>query len=190
MKIIKKVAVSPLPINEAQVIDSFDTTDDKTINAPSINIVEERFEQVEEKNMLTAKMMSDYTIQTTDTAEDIEAFSLYNSIGNKLIIDNGCIKIGAGVNKVKVSYNATSQNSTSNATNRTFTYLMQNTTALTQESHYFNRTGEQISVSHNPIIRDVNEGDIFFLRVYGLAGGKIMGGSSFCHTAITVEVIE
>lgn len=37
---IKKVAVSPIPRNEASVIDSFDTTDDKTINAPSINAVE------------------------------------------------------------------------------------------------------------------------------------------------------
>lgn len=38
-KYIKKVSVSPLPRNEASVIDSFDTTDNKRINAPSLRIV-------------------------------------------------------------------------------------------------------------------------------------------------------
>lgn len=146
--------------------------------------------QVNDKNVITAKMLNDYTIQATSTAEDVKSFSLYNSVGSKLTIDNGCIKIGAGVSKVKVSYHATTQNSTSDATTRTFTYLTHNNTAITQESHYFNRTWEQISVSHNSIIRSVNEGDIFYLRIYGLAGGKLMGGSSFCHTEITVEVID
>lgn len=146
--------------------------------------------QVNDKNVITAKMLNDYTIQATSTVEDVKSFSLYNSVGSKLTIDNGCIKIGAGVSKVKVSYHATTQNSTSDATTRTFTYLTQNTISVTQESHYFNRTGEQISVSHNSIIRSVNEGDIFYLRIYGLAGGKLMGGSSFCHTEITVEVID
>lgn len=159
------------------------------INATNLNKMEQGIYDANDKNVITAKTLSDYTIQSTDTAEDIKTFSLYNSIGNKLTIENGAIKIGSGVSKVKVSYNATTQNSTSTATCRVFTYLMHNTTSITQESHYFNRTWEQISVSHNPIIRAVSQGDEFYLRVYGLAGTKLMGGSSFCHTAITVEVI-
>ena len=39
MKTIKKVAVSPLPRNEASVIDSLNSGDDQTINAPSIHAV-------------------------------------------------------------------------------------------------------------------------------------------------------
>lgn len=35
MKKIKKVAATPLPKNEGKIIDSFDTSDDKTTNAPS-----------------------------------------------------------------------------------------------------------------------------------------------------------
>lgn len=146
--------------------------------------------QVNDKNIITAKILSNYTIQTTDTAEDVKTFSLYNSVGDKLTIENGAIKIGSGVSKVKVSYNATCQNSTSTATSRAFVYLMQNATILTQESYYFNRTWEQISGSHNEIVRGVQEGDIFYLRVYGLTSINLMGGSSFCHTAITVEVID
>lgn len=41
MKTIKKVSVSPLPRNEASVIDSLDSGDDQTINAPSIHAVNE-----------------------------------------------------------------------------------------------------------------------------------------------------
>lgn len=146
--------------------------------------------QINDRNIITAKTLSNYTIQSTDTAENVKAFSLYNSIGNKLTVQNGVIKIGSGVSKVKVSYNATCQNSTSTANSRAFTYLKHNTTSITQESYYFNRTWEQIRVSHNPIIRAVSQGDEFYLGVYGLAGINLMGGSSFCHTAITVEVIE
>jgi len=141
------------------------------------------------KSIITAKTLSNYTIQTTDASEDVKTFNLYNSIGNKLTVQNGVIKVGSGVSKVKVSYNATTQNSTNTAVSRAFTYLMHNTTSITQESHYFNRTWQQISVAHNPIIRAVSQGDEFYLRVYGLAGINLMGGTSFCHTAITVEVI-
>ena len=68
---------------------------------------------------------------------------------------------------------------------------MQNTSTVTQESIYFNRTWEQISIAHNEIIRSVAENDIFYLRAYGLKDIKFLSGtSSFCDTAITVEVIE
>lgn len=41
MQKIKKVQVVPLDVNEGKIIDSFNTPDDKTQNAPSIHIVEE-----------------------------------------------------------------------------------------------------------------------------------------------------
>lgn len=41
MKTIKKVSVSPLPRNEASVIDSLNSGDDKVVNAPSIHAVNE-----------------------------------------------------------------------------------------------------------------------------------------------------
>lgn len=40
MRAIKKVEVVPLDVNYGKIIDSFDTTDVKTRNAPSINAVE------------------------------------------------------------------------------------------------------------------------------------------------------
>lgn len=38
---IKKVEVQPLDINYGKIIDSFNTTDDKTKNSPSLNAVEQ-----------------------------------------------------------------------------------------------------------------------------------------------------
>lgn len=74
MKRIKKVAVSPLPVNEAKVIDSFSTTDDKTINAPSINAVENYtynkssvYTKTEANNLLNTKVSNtsdNYTYMT------------------------------------------------------------------------------------------------------------------------------
>lgn len=161
------------------------------VNATNLNHMDEGIYDANDKNIITAQISSDFTISTTDTATDIKTFTQYAKVGSKLSVSNGCIKIGSGVSKVKVSYNAVVQNTTSTATSRAFTYLMQNTTTVTQESIYFNRTWEQISVAHNEIIRSVAENDIFYLRTYGLKDIKFLsGGSYFCDTAITVEVIE
>lgn len=43
---IKKVQVVPLDENYAKIIDSFNTTDDKTKNAPSINAVEGKLSEI------------------------------------------------------------------------------------------------------------------------------------------------
>lgn len=43
MKILKKISVTPLAHNGGDIIDSFNTSDDKTINAPSIHAVEQNY---------------------------------------------------------------------------------------------------------------------------------------------------
>lgn len=42
MKAIKKVAVTPVTQNTGSIIDSFNTSDDKHTNAPSLNAVDTR----------------------------------------------------------------------------------------------------------------------------------------------------
>ena len=42
MKTIKKVAVTPLPENEAKVIDSENTSDNKRLNTYSMRIIDEK----------------------------------------------------------------------------------------------------------------------------------------------------
>lgn len=47
MKTIKKVAVTPVTPNTGDIIDSFNTTDDKHTNAPSINAVETKLNTIQ-----------------------------------------------------------------------------------------------------------------------------------------------
>lgn len=44
MKLIKKVAATPVPPNTGDIIDSFSTSDDKHTNAPSLNAVETKLQ--------------------------------------------------------------------------------------------------------------------------------------------------
>ena len=48
MRAIKKVEVTPIDQNIGKIINSFNTTDDKTKNAPSINAVENYVDNVEQ----------------------------------------------------------------------------------------------------------------------------------------------
>lgn len=47
---IKKVAISPVSASEGDIIDSFNTIEDKHINAPSLNAVENYIESVRYNN--------------------------------------------------------------------------------------------------------------------------------------------
>lgn len=47
---IKKVAISPVATSEGDIIDSFNTIEDKHINAPSLNAVENYIESVRYNN--------------------------------------------------------------------------------------------------------------------------------------------
>lgn len=134
-----------------------------------------KIKELEKKNILIAKISSNYEIQTSNTAEAIKNFIEYYKTGTKLSVVDGVIKIGAGVNKVKVSYHATSQ-ATVDAT-RCFTYLVHKKSsgdvAISQESHYYSAKGNQVSVEFSTL-EDVEEGDEFYINCYGGARNRIM----------------
>lgn len=77
MKWIKKVQVVPLDYNEGKIIDSFNTSDDKTKNAPSINAVEGKLSEVYTKNE-TDNLLDD----KVDKAGDTMTGTLLISSGN------------------------------------------------------------------------------------------------------------
>ena len=58
MKRIKKISVSDLPENEGKIIDSFNTSDDKHKNAPSLYAT---------NNQIEEKIAEDNTYSTTET---------------------------------------------------------------------------------------------------------------------------
>lgn len=141
-----------------------------------------------EKNIITAVLSKTYSIKVDEVGEYIKDFVEYNKIGSKLSVQNGVIKVGQGVSKVKVSYNAMMRADV--VAERCFTYLMKNILSLSQENYYFNKIGQQITSSLSPIIVDVNEGDEFYLRVHGKVGNIVYGDTGMLRTLITVEVVE
>jgi len=62
MKTIKKVAVTPVTPNTGDIIDSFNTTDDKHTNAPSINAVETKMGTVQTATLTATKSNITFTL--------------------------------------------------------------------------------------------------------------------------------
>lgn len=62
MKKIKKVAVTPVTHNTGDIIDSFNTSDDKHTNAPSINAVEQKIGTVQTATITATKSNIDFTL--------------------------------------------------------------------------------------------------------------------------------
>lgn len=94
---IKKVQVVPLDINYGKIIDSFNTTDDKTQNAPSINAVEQVIEGVNQD------------ILDTNSALDNLEYDLNTLSSNVYIKDNyavleGTITLSSGSATATISY--------------------------------------------------------------------------------------
>ena len=68
---IKKIEVTPLDYNEGKIIDSFNTTDDKTKNEPSLRVVKEYVDE----NAI--KVLSGTTEPTSDLGEDGDIYLQY-----------------------------------------------------------------------------------------------------------------
>lgn len=62
MKTIKKVAVTPIQENTGVIIDSFNTSDNKHTNAPSINAVEQKVSTVQTATVTATKSNIDFTL--------------------------------------------------------------------------------------------------------------------------------
>lgn len=66
MKAIKKVEVTPIDLNIGKIIDSFNTTDDKTKNAPSLHAVENYVENYVENNSILSENIAVITGSIAD----------------------------------------------------------------------------------------------------------------------------
>lgn len=93
---IKKVAVTPLPENEGKIIDSFNTTDNKHTNAPSINAVEEKMELLDQMlnyTLFTGNIITEYATVNLDSSGMGSVDIAYPDGLNK----NNCVPISWGI---------------------------------------------------------------------------------------------
>ena len=140
------------------------------------------------KDIMVIKTTNNFKIPNTNTFTKITGFSVMSQLGDRLSFSNNNIVIGRGVKKVKVSY-STKHISDVNKT-RSFSYLVHNNNNISQEGAFFSDTGQQITTTIAPQLKDVHEGDTFGLAVYGYKDNIIGGTESFATTCLTVEVVE
>lgn len=158
------------------------TTSDKTSVVNAIN-------EVNNKNAMTIKLTSNYTIGNTNTMETVTGWAIAEQIGTGFSLSNDKIVVGNGISKVKINYTCKC-NSSANTT-RTFTYLTHNNTSISQEGAFFSATNQEELLSYTPRIISVSPGDTFGLSIYGYKNNGIYYGSStvMC-TYMTIEAIE
>jgi hypothetical protein len=182
MRIRKVSQPSALPLDTAQVVDSYSTS---TTDAYSANYVNE----VNEKNIITIGLSSDYTIPKSNTGLQITGWTTLDTIGNKLSLSNNKIVIGPGVSKVMVSYIA-GVGSTASATNINI-YIRVNDKFISQDIASFGGTNQSETSICIPRLIDVAENDTIDLCIYGTQGNKVLYGyDTIRRTIMTVEVVE
>ena len=139
--------------------------------------------ETRELNTITA-----YSSTNVDlTAGNNIVFDTASITGSKFTLENGQIKIGAGVSKIRVSGQIWYW---SNNTTRQWFTLNQNETVVNQMISY-NTNYETMAFSSKII--DVNEGDVFYFKLHNTegSGGIIVnnGASPKTMTFITIEEV-
>lgn len=144
-----------------------------------------------ERNVLTARLESNYTVTTANVYE-VLPLSEWLKIGNKLSVNSdGKIVIGAGVNHVKVC--AVARSTSGTAANKFLTVQNSNDKQLLQAVGYKASTSGAINLAIPSGIFAVSEGEILSLRVYCAKNDVWVGTNTdygMLITYMTVEVID
>ena len=160
----------------------FTNNSEPYISAGNLNLLQDNVENaINDKNIITASFNTNHTIATSDTYEKVKLDTSV-SVGNKLTLTNdGEIKIGAGISKIKVSANINFQTIASGAKNigifKNDTIIFQNITNIS----------ERTTLVLSPIVFDVTENDIIYLELMGTKNDVIRRSMAFSN--ITLEVI-
>lgn len=143
----------------------------------------------QEPNIMTAYLGAGVTVSSAN-ANKYCNFNLSNfsSCGSKLSISGGGIKIGGNVKRIKVS--AQSQViPTGGASIKHIRIYRNDSSIVGWNAHRFTATNENTTLVIPERTYAVSEGDIIYLKYYGLANDVFSGGNEM-QTVMTVEVVE
>ena len=137
------------------------------------------------KNIMTLYL--DATINCVSQVYTHLDLSLYNSSGDKLTYENGYVKIGKDISKVKVSAAAIYEVSTSGAQH---IHIDKNDNTIAWNYGAAMESGQNVTAIISPVVIDVKEGDLIDLKYYSSASNNKVGGHSTNMTYLTVEAVE
>lgn len=138
----------------------------------------------EPKNVMTLKLDAHVTC-VAGTYNHLN-LSLYNSQGDKLTCENGYIKIGKGVTKVRVNGQAKFETGSEGAKH---IHIDVNEETVAWNYGSCIEVGQNVTAIITPFVADVKEGDLIDLKYYAANSDKVSGHNT-CFTYLTVEAIE
>lgn len=130
---IKKVQVVPLDINYGKIIDSFNTTDNKQTNAPSINAVEQYVGTQSYAKTDFATVSFEVTLTTDEQLISSQALNYPTGFN----WDNTYVLSCKSVNSTKDSYKSANIVSHYNTSTSTFNYDDAFRISMQENSMYF-----------------------------------------------------
>lgn len=139
---------------------------------------------IDTKNIITAGISSNYTIETAGNNR-IPIATEIAKVGDKFTISDGKIIVGSGISYVKVSANAMMTSATSGAKNMIIN-KSGTQVAISMESRTLT-TSTNIAKAIGTTLVPVQEGDYFELYLYGAVGDLLLSPS--IRTYITIEAI-
>lgn len=145
---------------------------------------------LQEKNIMTLSLHADFIVQTTNEYLPL-SLDFDTKMGNRLVFQNGGIKIGSGVSKILVSAQLTFE---SKSTRNTHVRIAKNNNSSTDRVlawRYGNfSNGDVGNLTVSTVLVNVQEGDLLNLYYYCAAGDIINGNDFGKRTNMTVMVVE
>lgn len=137
------------------------------------------------KNIMTLKLDTDVTCVTG--AYTHIPLTVYNTEGDGLIYENGSVKIGKGISKVKVSGCAKFG---TNGVSTKHIHIDKNDTTIAWALENPASASLGASPKVTPVVIDVVEGDLIDLKYHTSSSGDVVAGHTTCFTYLTVEAVE
>lgn len=155
------------------------------MSEPLILALKRKLEELEKRNnIISVGFNSNYSITSSNWQQkDVTFNKVIGQVGNLLKLENGKIKIGKGIKKVKASF----QTSTNRLANDTFysLNLKKNGNAVASFEGRKNGDPQSWSFVIAPVIMDVEENDEISVSLFCNSATLMSGMTQF-----VVEVIE
>ena len=164
------------------------TTTDKSNLVSAINEIN----TVNGKNMIMMQLTDSQSFSNAYTKLNLSAGT---TIGTKLSVSSNQVKIGAGVNHIKVSatfgYNYTSAGMRYLRITKNWNASSIDTTSIAMQQTYENSTNHVGTIAITDVVVPVSEGDLIAMYVYGLNGDSVRyTNSGMIQTNMTIEVVD
>lgn len=144
------------------------------------------------KNIITMQLTGSQSFGNAYTKLNLSAGT---TIGTKLSVSSNQVRIGSGVNHIKVSatfgYNYTNAGMRYLRITKNFNTSSIDTTTIALQQKYENNTNHVGTLAITDVVISVSEGDLIGMYVYGLNGDSVRYTTSgMIQTNMTIEVID